>query len=201
MDAAAWDERYAETELIWGVSANVWVRAELADEPPGTALDLACGEGRNALWLASRGWDVVAVDFSAVALDKGRRLEAHAPTASGSVQWVQSDVVTHQSSRPVDLALLCYLHLAEAPWEQTVAHAAAALAPGGLLLVIGHDRTNIADGVGGPQDPGVLRTAAEIADDARGAGLTVELAEVRRRPVDGAPRPALDSVVRARRPV
>ena len=74
MDADAWDQRYAASELVWSQEPNQFVAAELADLPPGTAVDLAGGEGRNAIWLASRGWSATAVDFSQVALDKGARL-------------------------------------------------------------------------------------------------------------------------------
>ncbi len=71
MDSRAWDERYAASELVWSSTPNQFVAAEVADLTPGRALDLAAGEGRNALWLAERGWQVTAVDFSLVGLDKG----------------------------------------------------------------------------------------------------------------------------------
>ena len=90
-----WDARYAATELVWSVTPNQFVAAELADLPPGRAVDLAAGEGRNAIWLASRGWDVTAVDFSQVALDKGRRL-AESQRLAGSVTWVCADATTWQ---------------------------------------------------------------------------------------------------------
>ena len=83
MDAAAWDDRYRGSELVWSAEPNRWVRQELTGLPPGRALDLACGEGRNALWLARNGWYVVGVDFSAVALAKAARLAAGS-AATGS---------------------------------------------------------------------------------------------------------------------
>ena len=89
MDAKAWDERYADSELVWSVEPNQFVAAECADLPPGRALDLAAGEGRNAIWLARRGWDVTAVDFSQAGLDKGRRLAGEL-----AIEWVCGDVVT-----------------------------------------------------------------------------------------------------------
>ena len=76
MDEAGWDERYAAAELIWTAEPNRFVVAELTGLPPGRALDLGAGEGRNAIWLAEQGWDVTAVDFSAVGLDKGRAVAA-----------------------------------------------------------------------------------------------------------------------------
>jgi ubiquinone/menaquinone biosynthesis C-methylase UbiE len=74
VDSQEWDRRYAAAELVWTAEPNRFAVAELQDLPPGRALDVAAGEGRNAVWLASRGWQVTAVDFSAAGLDKGRRL-------------------------------------------------------------------------------------------------------------------------------
>jgi SAM-dependent methyltransferase len=198
MTAQQWDERYRATELVWGAGPNRWVEGELASLSPGRALDLACGEGRNALWLAGRGWHVTAVEFSAVALDKARTLESRQDPAAPQVTWVHADATTFRPDQPVDLALLCYLHLQPAEWAAALSGAAAALASGGTLLVIAHDRTNIADGVGGPQDPSVLVTAAEVAAELAAAGLLIERAEAVHRPVPGADRPAIDTLVRAR---
>jgi 2-polyprenyl-3-methyl-5-hydroxy-6-metoxy-1,4-benzoquinol methylase len=75
MDASGWDERYSGNELLWGLPPNRWVEAELADTSVGRAIDLACGEGRNAIWLADRGWSVTAVDFSGVAIQRARALD------------------------------------------------------------------------------------------------------------------------------
>jgi SAM-dependent methyltransferase len=196
MKAEQWDERYRSTDLVWGTPPNRWVERELADLAPGRALDLACGEGRNALWLAARGWHVSAVDFSAVALDKGRALESRqAPPTR--VDWVHADATTYRPAEHVDLALLCYLQLPRAEWRAALIRAADALGSGGTLLVIGHDSTNIADGVGGPQDPAVLFTAADVVADLAGTDLVIERAEAVHRPVDGADRPAVDALVRA----
>ncbi len=89
MDAEAWDERYAATELVWSAGPNQFVEAECADLPPGSALDLAAGEGRNAIWLARRGWRVTASDFSQVALDKGRQVAGDVDIA-----WVCADATS-----------------------------------------------------------------------------------------------------------
>lgn len=199
MKEQEWDERYRRAELVWGTRPNRWVERELADLPPGRALDLACGEGRNALWLAGRGWRVNALDFSAVALDKGRALETSQEPSAPSVTWEHGDATSYRCVEPFDLVLLCYLHLPPTEWAAALSCAAHALAPGGTLLVIGHDATNIADGVGGPQDLAVLFTAADVVRDLIAADLVIERAEAVRRPVDGAQRPAIDALVRARR--
>lgn len=199
MRAEQWDERYRSAELVWGTRPNRWVERELADLPPGRAVDLACGEGRNALWLATRGWQVTAVDFSAVALDKGRTLESRQVPSTPRVTWVHGDATAYRPAEPADLALLCYLHLAPADWKATLTGAVDALGPGGTLLVVGHDSTNIVEGVGGPQDPTVLFTAADVVADLAGADLVIDRAEAVHRPVEGADRPAIDALVRAHR--
>jgi SAM-dependent methyltransferase len=197
-DASVWDERYRASETVWGAAPNRWVEQELTDLPPGSALDLACGEGRNAVWLAQRGWQVTAVDFSAVGLAKGTELARRAGVGQ-PIEWVHADVTRYTASRPVDLALLCYLQLPADARRAAVRNAAAALAPGGTLLVVGHDSRNLTDGAGGPPDPAVLFTAADIAADLAGTGLTVERAEEVLRPVEGADRPAIDALLRATR--
>jgi SAM-dependent methyltransferase len=178
------------------VEPNRWVAQELAEVTPGRAVDLACGEGRNAIWLATRGWRVVAVDFSPVAVQKGR---AAAERFGVEVDWRVADVRAFEPDTPADLALICYLQAPEADRRNVLRRAAASLAPGGTLLVVGHDSRNLSDGTGGPQDPRVLYTAADLAADIAGTGLVVEQALEVQRPVEGAPRPALDALLRARR--
>lgn len=196
MDAAGWDERYAAAETVWGAAPNVWVARELADLPPGRALDLACGEGRNALWLAGLGWQVTGVDFSAVALAK-----AAAAPGGEQVDWVVGDATAYAPGEPMDLALLCYLQMPADMRRAAVRNAVRGLAPGGLLLVIAHDSSNLAEGTGGPPDPVVLYTAQDLLDDLAGLDIAfaVERAGIELRPVDGAERPARDALLRLRR--
>ena len=160
MDAKAWDERYAETELMWSVEPNQFVARECVDLAPGRALDLACGEGRNAIWLARRGWQVTATDFSAVALDKGRRLAGDL-----ALDWVVADATTWQPDGTYDLTVLAYLQLPAAERRAAVRTAYAALAPGGTFLLVAHDSANLTEGVGGPQDGTVLMTAEDVLSD------------------------------------
>ncbi|MDG4821455.1 class I SAM-dependent methyltransferase [Asanoa sp. WMMD1127] len=192
MDADSWDRRYAETELVWSAEPNRFVADELGDLPPGTAVDLAAGEGRNALWLAGLGWRVTAVDFSAVALDKGRRI---ARARDLDVTWVRADLADYQPA-PADLVLIAYLHVPPALWQRVLRAAVGAVAPGGTLLLVGHDATNLTEGTGGPQDLERLWSVDDIVPALD--GLTVERAEWVRRPVGG--RDAIDTLVRARRP-
>lgn len=200
MDAEAWNARYGASEMLWGVEPNRWVVAETSDLPAGRALDVACGEGRNALWLAARGWDVTGVDFSAVALDRARELSEGAP---GQVRWVQSDA--HDSTSwggPFDLVVMAYLHLPPGERRSALHTAAAVLAPGGTLLVVGHDLSNLTEGVGGPQDATLLLTPdAVVADLVPLPWLEVERAESVLRLVDTptGEHKAVDTLVRARR--
>jgi SAM-dependent methyltransferase len=194
---AEWDRRYGGKEFLWTAEPNRFVATELSDLPPGRALDLGAGEGRNAVWLAERGWQVTAVDFSTAGLAKGRRLAAGHGVA---VDWVLADLRDYQPPEAAfQLVLIAYLHLQPADRAAVLHRAATALAPGGTLLVIGHDLDNLAQGAGGPQDPALLYTPAAIVDEL--PGLTVERAARVRRPVSTAEgtREAIDTLVRATR--
>jgi SAM-dependent methyltransferase len=200
MDAKAWDERYRSTDLVWGVEPNRFLRAEVEGLAAGAALDLACGEGRNAVWLATLCWDVTGIDFSQVALDKAASLaEAHHVTGI----WERADLAEWTPDHEFDLVVVCYLQVPDPPRSAIMSAAAKALAPGGTLLVIGHDLSNLTDGVGGPQDPSVLYTADDVRRDLEAAGIDVEieLATQVRRPVDtdDGTVDAIDCLLRARR--
>ena len=172
MDARAWDERYAASDLVWSREPNQFVAAELADLAPGTAVDLGAGEGRNAIWLASRGWSATAVDFSQVALDKGARLAEDL-----DVTWVCADATAWTPTEPVDLVVVAYLQVPAEDRRRAVRNAVTMLRPGGTLLLVAHDSTNIAEGTGGPQDPTVLMTADEVVADLDGIDVEVLRAE------------------------
>lgn len=176
MDAHTWDQRYAASELVWSRAPNQFVAAELADLAPGTAVDLAAGEGRNAIWLASRGWSTTAVDFSQVALDKGARL-AEAGSLQGDVRWVCADATTWRPDEPVDLVVMAYFQVPAADRRRAVRSAATMLRPGGTLLLVAHDSTNLTEGTGGPQDPAVLMTAEDVVADLDGIEVEVLRAE------------------------
>jgi len=201
MDARAWDERYAASELVWSARPNQFVESELADLVPGRALDLACGEGRNALWLAERGWEVTAVDFSLVGLDKGRSLQTrHERGRDLRVEWVHADVLEHSPSpASYHLTLLAYLQLVAEQRRVAVRTAFGALRVGGTFFLVAHDSSNLTEGTGGPQDPSVLLTAEEVLGDLDGERFEVQRAERVSRLVeqqDGSRKPAYDALVR-----
>ena len=198
MDSAEWDRRYGVSELLWTGEPNRFLVSETADLRPGRALDLACGEGRNAVWLARQGWQVTGVDFSAVALEKARRLaEANGVKA----EWVVADLLEYRpEGRAFDLVLLFYLQVPESQRHEIVRAAADAVAPGGTFLLVAHDRSNLEHGHGGPQEPAVLYTADDVVLDLD--DLRIERAERVERSVQTADgeRVALDALVRASRP-
>ncbi len=200
MDSATWDRRYGGRELIWTAEPNRFLVAETETLAPGRAIDLACGEGRNAIWLAERGWRTVGVDFSDVGLRKARELAA----ARGiSAEWVAADLLEYRPEpKAFDLVLVFYLQVPAAERQPVLQAAADAVAPAGTFLLVAHDSSNLRHGYGGPQTPAVLYTASDVVADIDGRGLQIERAERVERQVrtsDGE-RVALDALVRARRP-
>ncbi len=198
MDSATWDERYSTSELVWTGRANQFVEAHLADLDPATAIDLGAGEGRNAVWLASRGWDATAVDFSQVGLDKAQQLAAEHGV---EVTTVCADATTWAPDAPVDLVVVSYLQLPSPQQRVVLEHAATWLRPGGTLFVIAHDRSNVDHGYGGPPSADVCYTVDETV--AALGGLNVTTAEVAERRVetpDGT-KVALDTLVIAQQPL
>jgi SAM-dependent methyltransferase len=192
-----WNRRHGQGRLLFGAEPNRFLVAEVVELPPGRALDLACGSGRNAVWLAARGWTVTGVDFSDVALAQARALAAERGV---EVEWVEGDLLEWQpADGAFDLVVVLYLQVPADERRGILARAAAAVAPGGTLLVVGHDLENLNGGHGGPKDPRVLFTPAHVAGEL--PGLEIEKAERVLRPVetqDGEAQ-AIDALIRARR--
>ena len=198
MNSQDWDERYATTELVWGAGPNHFLVAEVDGLPPGRALDLGCGEGRNAIWLAQRGWQVSGVDFSEVGLEKARQLAAERGV---EVTWVRADLRDYEPDHEAfELVIVMYIQAPAARLADLMRKASAALAPGGTLLVVGHDLLNLSQGYGGPQNPEVLFTPADIEREL--TDLHIERAERVHRPVsvEGREVTAIDALVRAKKP-
>jgi SAM-dependent methyltransferase len=192
-----WDLRYAGVESLWASRPNRFLVAEVSTLPPGRSLDLACGEGQNSIWLASLGWKATGVDFSSVAIEKARDRAAREGVAA---EFLCADLLDHDLEREAfDLVIVLYIHIAAAERRVVLERAAAALAPGGTFLLVGHDLVNLKQGVGGPRDPDLLFTPDDIAAEL--PGLEIQKAERVFRDVDGEERPAIDALVRARRPL
>lgn len=191
MDSSGWDERYESKEMLWSRTPNTFVESRLRDATPGTGVDVACGEGRNAIWLADQGWEMTAVDFSAVAIERGRSL-------SDKVDFVQFDVFTWEPRRLFDLVLIAYLQVEADPLSELVRKTGGWLEPGGELFMVGHDISNLDEGVGGPQVPERLWDLDLMLEWLE--GVRVVEAGVVERPVevDGEILYAKDTLVRAR---
>jgi 2-polyprenyl-3-methyl-5-hydroxy-6-metoxy-1,4-benzoquinol methylase len=192
-----WNRKHGEAGPLFGVEPNRFLVAEVEGLEPGRALDVACGAGRNAVWLADRGWTVTGVDFSDVALANARGLAAERGV---EIEWVQADLLSWQpAGHAFDLVAVLYLQLPSEERRLVLGRAADAVAPGGTLLVVGHDLQNLNGGYGGPKDPRVLFTADEVALEL--PGLLIEKAERVLRPVetDTGEAQAIDALVRARR--
>ena len=164
MDATEWDTRYRlAREAQVGGAGRLWsalpaqiVQDTVSPFAPGRALDLATGDGRNAIWLAGRGWTVTAVDFSAEAIGQAG---AHAAAAGVAVDWQVGDAtVWDPAGETFDLITVVYLHLPEPALRAVVARAAAWLSPGGHLVVLGHDLANLETGAPGPTSRDILYT-------------------------------------------
>jgi SAM-dependent methyltransferase len=193
-----WNARYAQKELLWTAQPNRLFAEEAGGLEPGRALDVACGEGRNAVWLAERGWQVTGVDFSDVALAKAAQL---AESRCVEVDWVRGDVLEYEPEPGgFELVAVLYLQLPAEEFARALRLASGAVAPGGTLLVLGHDTTNLTDGHGGPKDVSVLFTPEDVVGSLD--GFAVERAEKVRRTValDDGEAVAIDAFVRATRP-
>ena len=188
-----WNRRYAGVDSLWSAKPNRFLVAEVEALEPGRALDLACGEGQNAVWLASLGWDVTAVDYADVAVAKGFE---RATRAGVAVDFQVRDLLDYlPEARTFDLVLILYLHMSSNGRRLVLERAADAVAPGGTLVLIGHDLLNLTEGVGGPSDPDLLFNPDDIVAEL--PGLEVERAERLLRDVDGQDRAAIDALVRA----
>jgi SAM-dependent methyltransferase len=192
MKRSDWDQRYEGSELVWTARPNEFLVQEVEGLAPGRALDFGCGEGRNAVWLAEGGWRVTGVDFSAVGVDKGRKLAA---AREVEVEWLVEDVTTWRPpEQAFDLVAVLYMHVGWPDMQKVLRNAVHAVAPGGVFLLVGHDLSNFENGHGGPPDPAVLYTPEQVAGEL--SELEVVKAEVVERRVDD-DRVALDNLVRA----
>jgi SAM-dependent methyltransferase len=195
----SWEERYSQPDHVWSGKVNHWLAEIAGDLAPGRALDLACGEGGDALWLAGRGWQVTAVDFAASALQRGAA-QAEATGLADRITWLQADLgAGWQPPGTFDLVTMQFLHT-PANEARDAALRAAWAATSGTLLVVAHDPSNLTEGSGGgPPDPAVLYGPAEVlaALGLAAGDPAVAVAETRRR--ESASGSWVDAVVVVRR--
>lgn len=164
-DEASWDERYRSSSHIWSGRPNPQLVAELADRAPGRALDVGCGEGADAVWLARRGWHVVGTDISGVALGRADRHARDAgPEVAGRIEWRHVDLLVDAPEPDAfDLVSAQFMQLPPEPRGRLFTALAASVRPGGVLLVVGHHPSDLSAGVDRPPVPDRFYAADEIA--------------------------------------
>lgn len=207
-DRPYWEDRYAAPGLAWSGDPNPVLVAEAALLTPGRALDIGSGEGGDALWLATRGWRVTGVDIAVNALEKARaRAESVDPSAAARIEWQQRDLTAWSPGpRSFDLVSSQYMHLPEPTRTTLFRSLAAAVAPGGTLLIVGHDLTDQDHEGGEHRDHHreLMFGVDDVLAAIEGAQLRVEVAESRSRRHDAAHDGATtvrDVVVKATRRV
>lgn len=204
LDEAFWEERYRSHEAVWSGRPNPQLVAEAGGLTPGTALDVGSGEGADALWLAQRGWQVTAVDFSTTALARAAR---HAgtlgPDVAERVTWTHRDLMAWvPPATAFDLVTAQYLHTLPGPRRSILAGLADAVAPGGILLVVGHHPLDLQTPVPRPPRPELFPTAEDLAAALDPHRWEVLVVEARPRPAtapDGRAATVHDAVLTARR--
>lgn len=195
--AAEWDQRYAGVEQVWSGRPNAALVSEVTGLEPGRALDVGCGEGADAVWLALHGWQVTALDVSRVALD---RAAIHARDAGAQVVWVAAGLLDAQlPAAAFDLVSAQYPALRRTRGNDAELALLAAVAPGGTLLVV-HHALDVEQAEAHGSDPADYVAPSDISA-LLGAEWEVEVDEIRARavPAGAVARHTQDVVLRARR--
>ncbi|MBG6189959.1 SAM-dependent methyltransferase [Arthrobacter sp. CAN_A212] len=163
-DQTYWDTFYNERPAAWSGQPNPQLVAEAVDLTPGTALDIGSGEGADAIWLARRGWTVTAVDISEVALTRGAAMAAADEDSAARITWDRQDLLRWAPQElSFDLVTAQFLHLPKAEREPLFTRLAAAVAPGGTLLIVGHHPSDMESGAHRPPRLDLFYSAEEIA--------------------------------------
>ena len=185
MDSQDWDTRYKSADNIWSLSPNEFVAQYLEHLPTGSMIDLAGGEGRNALWFASRGWQVENVEFSKIALGKFCD-RAEKENLQALCRATHADVTEdiQFALQNVDLGVIAYLHIESTGLTKAIQSLVSNIKPGGTFFGIWHARENLVDGFGGPQDPEVIPTKAEIQEALVASGISGASIELKERRVN-----------------
>jgi SAM-dependent methyltransferase len=197
-----WEERYASTDRVWSGHPNRVVVDEVAGLTPGRALDVAAGEGGDAIWLAEQGWTVTALDLAQAAVDRGA-VHAGQRGVGDRITWIRADARTWRTDERFELVTSAYLHLPAGTREPWLASVAELVAPGGTLLVVAHHASDAAV-VPRPDAPELFAEAADLAALLDADLWHVVTAEARPRDAvdpEGRPVTVHDAVLRARRSV
>ena len=198
-EQSSWDERYAGPGRTWSGRANAVLAAEAADLPPGRAVDLGCGEGGDAIWLAGQGWQVTGIDFSDAGLARAAE-HAEAAGVAERIEWRPADLrAWAPGGEQWDLVTSHFLHLLDDGMLEATRRMTDAVAPGGTLLVVGHHPDDSHTGLRWSM-PGVMFTADDLAPALDPSLFDVHVeARERRESRDGTEHVVTDAVLRARR--
>jgi 2-polyprenyl-3-methyl-5-hydroxy-6-metoxy-1,4-benzoquinol methylase len=200
--AAFWDERYRAGGPLWSGEPNPQLIAEVADLPSAAALDAGCGEGADAIWLAEHGWNVTAVDFSTVALDRAAA-QARATGVDGRIRWVPADLLTWvPPESSYDLVTAQFVHVPADQRRTVHRRLAGAVTPGGTLLLVEHSPRDLNTTAKRPRDATLFTTASDIGAvlDPREWEIVVSEARPRQAPdPSGVMITVHDEILRARR--
>lgn len=192
-----WNDRYRGEGTLWGAEPNVFVVDRLSDLEPRRVLDLGCGQGRNAIWLAQQGHEVTAVDVSDVAVARAAEIAAEVGV---EVEFVAADLQTWEPSPAAfDLVLLAYMQAPPGVREALHAKVRRALAPAGSVVIVAHHRDNLEEGIGGPPMPEVLFDEELLAADFAGMDVIENTRVLRHVDKDDVVGDAIDIVFIARR--
>jgi SAM-dependent methyltransferase len=198
-----WDERYGAAESVWSGNPNPQLVTHASDLPPGTALDVGSGEGADAIWLAAGGWQVTAVDVSAVALARAAE-RAQRRELGDRIAWEQGDLIGWDPSpRQFDLVSAQFMYLPPAALTELHRRLAAAVRPGGKLLIVGHDMSDLQTSMGRPHLPeSYYYSGEQIAASLTVADWEISFLGSPKREVrnsDGEPTTITDTVLFAQR--
>jgi len=198
-----WDDRYRSAPQLWSGNPNPHLVSDIVELPPSTALDVGAGEGADAIWLAQHGWAVTAVDISTVGLARGRaQAELLGDGVAERITWVQADLTDWTpAAGAYGLVSAQFMHLPSALREPLFRRCCAAVAPGGTLLLVGHDVSDLQTTIRRPPLTDLYFDAHDVANGL-GEGWTVVEAGTRpRHAIDGDGNQVTihDAVVIARR--
>ncbi len=204
MDRASWDEKYRAQARLWSDEPNATLVAECATLAAGTALDFGCGEGADALWLATRGWRVTGVDISSVAIERAAtQVAAYGDDVAARIAWAQADLATWAPTPTAfDLVTTHFMQLVTAERDVMIRKIASAVAPGGTLLVVAHHPSDLQTAVRRPPMPELFYTADDVVASLEPRRWTIVASEARSRTARdaaGADATVHDALVNARR--
>ncbi len=160
-----WDDRYRSADMIWSGHVNPHLAATASELRPGIALDVGCGEGGDAIWLAEHGWHVTGIDVSTVALDRAAARAADiGADIAGRITWQFADVLSWEPTpQQFDLVSAQFVHLPRPALESLHRRLGTAVRPGGTLLVVGHHPSDLETSIGRPRIADLMFTADQMA--------------------------------------